>query len=339
MTSLSTLCYMERDGKYLMLHRTVKKNDVNKDKWIGVGGHFEADESPEECLLREVREETGYTLTSYKYRGIVTFVSGNGVTEYMSLYTADGFEGNPIPCDEGELAWVDIEDIWNLNIWEGDKIFFRLMDEREEFFSLKLVYDGHDKLVSASLDGRPMELFDVRNPDGSPSGIVRERGVVHREGSLHATAHIWVVRENSNSGYDVLLQKRSSCKDSNPGYYDISAAGHLAAGDDYLPSAVRELEEELGITAEEEELQFVGIHHGGFEDVFYGKPFKDDELSAVYVYNRPVQSDKLKLQESEVEEVIWIDYEECRKRITDGTLKHCMYEDEFEMVGTYLGVL
>ena len=89
MTSLSTLCYIEKDGQYLMLHRTVKKNDVNKDKWIGVGGHFEADESPEECVLREVKEETGYTLTSYRFRGIVRFVSGNGVTEYMHLFTAD----------------------------------------------------------------------------------------------------------------------------------------------------------------------------------------------------------------------------------------------------------
>ena len=129
MTGLSTLCYIEKDGKYLMLHRTVKKQDVNKDKWIGVGGHFEADESPEECVLREVKEETGYTLTSYRYRGIVTFVSGNGVTEYMSLFTADGFEGTPIPCDEGELEWVDIDEVWKLNIWEGDKIFFRLLDE------------------------------------------------------------------------------------------------------------------------------------------------------------------------------------------------------------------
>lgn len=339
MTSLSTLCYIEREGKYLMLHRTVKKNDVNQDKWIGVGGHFEADESPEECLLREVREETGYTLTSYRYRGIVTFVSGNGVTEYMSLFTADGFEGEPIPCDEGELAWVGIEDVWKLNIWEGDKIFFRLMDEQKEFFSLKLVYDGHDKLVSASLNGEPMELFDVRNPDGSPSGIVRERGVAHREGSLHATVHIWVVRENDKSGFDVLLQKRSASKDSHPGFYDISSAGHIAAGEDYLPSAVRELSEELGISASESELQYVGIHRGGFEDVFYGRPFKDEELSAVYVYAEPVRTGELRLQESEVEEVVWIDYEECRKRMEDGTLKNCVYADEFEMVGTYLGVL
>lgn len=156
MAKLSTLCYIEKDGKYLMLHRTVKKNDVNKDKWIGVGGHFEQDESPEECLLREVKEETGYTLTSYQYRGLVTFVSGNGVTEYMSLFTADGFEGTPIPCDEGELQWVDKKDIEKLNIWEGDKIFFRLLNESREFFSLKLVYNGGDQLISAALNGKAM---------------------------------------------------------------------------------------------------------------------------------------------------------------------------------------
>lgn len=158
MNGLSTLCYIEKDGRYLMLHRTVKEKDVNKDKWIGVGGHFEADESPEECLLREVREETGYTLTSFRYRGIVTFVSGNGVTEYMSLFTADGFIGEEIPCDEGELRWVDIDRIESLNIWEGDRIFLRLLKETEEFFSLKLVYDGHDGLVSAALNGKPLEI-------------------------------------------------------------------------------------------------------------------------------------------------------------------------------------
>ena len=158
MAKLSTLCYIEHNGRYLMLHRTVKKNDVNKDKWIGVGGHFEEDESPEECLLREVKEETGYTLTSYRYRGIVTFISGNGVTEYMSLFTADGFEGEAIACDEGELSWVEIDKVYDLNIWEGDRIFLRLLEERQDFFSLKLVYDGHDGLVFAALDGRPMEL-------------------------------------------------------------------------------------------------------------------------------------------------------------------------------------
>ncbi|QDW73180.1 NUDIX domain-containing protein [Lachnospiraceae bacterium KGMB03038] len=336
MGKLSTLCYIEKDGRYLMLHRTVKKNDVNKDKWIGVGGHFEADESPEECLLREVKEETGYTLTSYQFRGLVTFVSGNGVTEYMSLFTADGFEGEPIACDEGELEWVDLEDVWSLNIWEGDKIFFRLMDERKEFFSLKLVYDGHDKLVSAVLEGKPMELLDILNEDGTKTGIRRERGVAHREGSLHATVHTWIIRENQKSGYDVLLQKRSAVKDSNPGCYDISSAGHVAAGDEPLPAAARELEEELGIKARQEDLRYIGIHHGAFEAVFHGQLFRDNELSSVYVYTKPVKEDQLELQEEEVESVLWMDYEECMEKVLNGTLPNCIYPDEFRMVGEYL---
>ncbi len=157
METMSTLCYIEKENQYLMLHRTMKKNDVNKDKWIGVGGHFEDDESPEECVLREVKEETGYTLTSYQFRGLVTFVSGDGVTEYMCLFTADGFEGEPIACDEGQLEWVGKEKVYDLNLWEGDKIFFRLLETRRDFFSLKLVYDGTNHLVEVALDGKPME--------------------------------------------------------------------------------------------------------------------------------------------------------------------------------------
>ena len=154
MHDFSTLCYTEKDGKYLMLHRTVKKKDVNKDKWIGVGGHFELGESPAECVCREVLEETGYRLTSYRFRGLVTFLSGDGVTEYMSLFTADGFEGEEIACDEGELEWVPIEKIGELNLWEGDKIFLRLLAEDAPFFSLKLVYDGHGGLEEAVLNGK-----------------------------------------------------------------------------------------------------------------------------------------------------------------------------------------
>lgn len=150
---LTTLCYIEKDEQYLMLHRTVKKNDINKDKWIGVGGKFEPDESPEECLVREVREETGYHLTSYQYRGIVTFVSERCETEYMSLFTADGFDGCPIECDEGVLEWINKKDVYNLDIWEGDKIFFKLLEDQKEFFSLKLIYDKEDKLISAVLNG------------------------------------------------------------------------------------------------------------------------------------------------------------------------------------------
>ena len=153
---LTTLCYLEQDDKYLMLHRISKKNDVNKDKWIGIGGKFEFGESPEDCLLREAREETGYTLTSYKLRGVVTFLFNDEEAEYMFLYTADGFEGEPTLCDEGTLEWVPKSEINNLNLWEGDKIFFRLLDEGAPFFSLKLKYRG-DYLEEAVLDGKPIE--------------------------------------------------------------------------------------------------------------------------------------------------------------------------------------
>ena len=123
--SLTTLCYIEKDDKYLMLHRTKKEKDLNKDKWVGVGGHFEQGESPEECLLREVKEETGLTLTSWKFRGIVTFLSNEWPSaEYMCLFTADGFEGEMKICDEGELEWIPKSAVNQLPIWEGDKVFF-----------------------------------------------------------------------------------------------------------------------------------------------------------------------------------------------------------------------
>ena len=322
-----------------MLHRTVKENDVNKDKWIGVGGHFEEGESPEECLLREVREETGFTLKSYKFRGLVTFLSGNGETEYMSLFTSDAFEGEPVLCDEGVLEWVDIEEVWNLNIWEGDKIFFRLLEERENFFSLKLVYDGKDGLVSADLDGKPMELFDILNEDGSKSGLVRERGVAHRQGSFHGTVHMWIVRPNHKSGYDILLQKRSAWKDSHPGCYDISSAGHIAAGDDRLSAAYREMKEELGIVANPDKLYYVGTHRGTYESQFHGKVFRDNELSTIFIYTGLRDHDEVILDTAEVESVCWIDYEECRQMIKENSFENCIYEKEFEMVGDYLGIL
>ncbi len=338
MESLSTLCYIRRGESCLMLHRTVKKNDCNKDKWIGVGGHFEAGESPEECLLREVKEETGYTLTSYRYRGIVTFVSGDGVTEYMSLFTADGFTGEPVECDEGKLEWVPVDQIWNLNIWEGDKIFFRLIEEDAPFFSLKLVYDGKGKLVTAALNGEPLELFDILNADGTKSGVVRERGVAHREGSLHATAHVWLVRPNEKSGYDLLLQKRSRDKDSYPGCYDISAAGHVGAGEGCTETALRELSEELGIPAAEKDLEPVGVLKIFHEETFYGRPFRDAEMSHIYVCRRPVGAEEMRLQASEVEDVVWTDYREC-VRMADGSgLPNCLEKEELKLLGAHLGI-
>ncbi len=156
----TSLCYIEKEGRYLMLHRTKKAADENRDKWIGIGGKFEAGESPEDCMLREVREETGLSLSSWSFRGIVTFVSDEWGTEYMHLFTADGFAGSLRDCDEGELEWVEKARIPSLPIWEGDKIFLRLLDQGADFFSLKLCYHG-DKLVRAVLNGKE-ELLLVK---------------------------------------------------------------------------------------------------------------------------------------------------------------------------------
>ena len=150
---MTTLCYIEQDGKYLMLYRNKKKNDINEGKWIGVGGHLEGTESPGECLLREVKEETGLTLTSWQFRGIVTFVPGPDQVEYMCVYTADGFSGDLRECSEGELRWIPKEEVESLSLWEGDRLFMPLLlREDVPFFSMKLVYEG-DRLVYAGLDG------------------------------------------------------------------------------------------------------------------------------------------------------------------------------------------
>ena len=149
---LTTLCYLIRDGKWLMLHRTKKENDENAGKWIGVGGKFEDGESPDDCVKREVFEETALSLNSFKFRGIVTFISDIWEDSLMFLYTSDDFTGELKECDEGTLKWIDETDVKNLRLWEGDKIFIDLLLEDHPFFSLKLCYEGDD-LVSAVLDG------------------------------------------------------------------------------------------------------------------------------------------------------------------------------------------
>ena len=149
----TTLCYIEKDGCYLLLHRIKKENDLNRDKWVGIGGKFEENESPEECLLREAREETGLTLTDYRYCGIVTFVSDRWEGEEMPVFHATGIEGSLADCNEGVLEWIPKERFAALPQWEGDRLFLSLMERHVPFFSMKLRYEG-DRLVEKALDGK-----------------------------------------------------------------------------------------------------------------------------------------------------------------------------------------
>ena len=334
---LTTLCYIKKDDKYLMIHRVKKKHDVNKDKWIGIGGKFERGESPEECILRETKEETGLTLTSYRLRGVLTFVynDDDDEMEYIFLYTADGFTGELADCNEGTLEWVPKEQIDSLNLWEGDRIFHYLLDEDAPFFSLKLCYRD-DLLKEAVLNGKPMELLDLLDEKGEPSGQVRERTLVHLHGDWHRTSHVWVVRKREDGGHDLLLQKRSSEKDSFAGCYDISSAGHIPAGQDDLKSALRELREELGIMAEPDDLRFVGVHDGRYEGEFHGRIFKNHEKSRVFVYEKPVEIETLVLQKEEVESVKWMKIEDVLAAVKARDPGYCLFEDEIEMLDEVL---
>lgn len=339
----TTLCYIRKEDSWLMLHRIKKKQDVNQGKWIGVGGHFEAGESPEECLIREVREETGLTLTQWQFRGIITFCSRAGrqempVCEYMCLYTADRFEGTVSDCREGVLQWIRRDQIGGLTLWEGDRIFLNLLLKDRPFFSLKLSY-CEDRLEEAVLDGHPMELFDIRDEKGNCTGQTRERSIAHEDGSIHGTSHVWIVRPGGSGGFDVLLQKRSAWKDAFPGCFDISSAGHLPAGQDFLPSALRELKEELGLDAAPEDLTLIGFHDGNCVREFYGRPFRNHEISAVYVCELPVDPAALTLQREEVESVCWIPFKALRERVLAKDPLYCIYAGELDMLARFFSGL
>ena len=149
----STLCYIERDGKYLMMHRVKKENDINRDKWIGIGGGFEDNESPEDCIRREALEETGLNLGEVNLYSVVTFIVEGGVCEYMFLFKCKDFSGSLIECNEGNLEWIEKSRIYDLDLWEGDKIFLKKIENDCDFFTLKLVYDKDGRLLEAIENG------------------------------------------------------------------------------------------------------------------------------------------------------------------------------------------
>lgn len=188
----TTLCYLERDGKYLMLHRTKKKNDASHDKWIAVGGKFETNESPEDCMLREVKEETGFTVTNYRYAGVVTFLSDEWPSEMMHLFVCTDWSGVQKECDEGELEWIDIEDVAKLPMWEGDRIFLKLLKYQIPFFSLKLTYAG-ETLTSAILNGKPY------NEKENPCNLYR-----HFKGGLYR--YVGVANDSETLEESVVYQ-------------------------------------------------------------------------------------------------------------------------------------
>ena len=181
-----------------------------------------------------------------------------------------------------------------------------------------------------------MELLDIREADGSLSGKTMERTKVHEQGLLHGTSHVWIVRKNEDGRTEILLQKRAADKDAFPGCYDISSAGHIPAGDDFLQSALRELEEELGIKAQERDLIYVGQITIYYEGEFYDKPFRNHEISKVYLYSREVDEKKLHLQEEEVESVKWMDLELCLETINKDSSGYCIPVRELEMIKEYL---
>ena len=183
---------------------------------------------------------------------------------------------------------------------------------------------------------KKMELLDIRRPDGSLSGTSMEREKVHEQGLLHGTSHVWIVRKNQKNEWEILLQKRARDKDAFPGCYDISSAGHIPAGQDYLESALRELEEELGIKAGEKDLVYIGMNEVYHEAIFYDKPFRNHEISKVYLYSGFVDADKLSLQKEEVESVRWMGLEECMKVLKTDPSGYCVPFRELEMIRDYL---
>lgn len=332
----ATLCYIERDGQYLMLLRNKKPNDPNEGKWIGVGGKPEKGESPEQCANREILEETGLIATGLTHIGDVYFNSDVWEGEIMRLYLVTEFEGELRgECDEGELRWIDRDRIFDLRLWDGDRIFLQYLMNGKRFERMELTYTG-ERLTSCEVDGVQAELFDVYNEDGTPAGYVASRDFVHWKGLWHTTVHIWVVGKDEEGCPTLLLQLRSADRRLYPSCWDISSAGHLPAGEDGLTGAVREIGEELGLNVTPEQLEYIGTIVATYDDD-EGEGYHDREHCRLYILRMNPDLSSLHLQESEVEDATVMRYDDIIQAMRDGSLHHCLIPEELEYLRRFIG--
>lgn len=327
----TTLCYIEKDHQYLMLLRNKKPNDLNEGKWIGVGGKLEEGETPRQCALREIREETGLTALDLTARGVVHFHSEAWGSEEMYLYTVADFQGELTDCDEGQLRWIDKAEVFDLKLWDGDRMFLQYLIDDAPYFDMTLCYDADDRLRQCIVDGHEEELFDIYHEDGSPARYIAGRGFAHLRGLWHITAHIWVVRP-AHGTPELLLQLRSRHKELHPACYDTSSAGHIAAGEELLTGAIRELSEELGLTAAADELQPIGILQSTYDNGDY----HDREHCHVFVYRADIADSDIRPQESEVDGVMWLTLDECRRAVQRSEFPNCIDPRELEMLAPLL---
>ena len=334
----ATLCYLERDGRYLMMLRNRKPNDPNEGKWIGVGGKREAGESPEDCAKREIFEETGLRATELTHWGDVYFISDVWEEEIMRLFLVTEWEGKTDgttpDCDEGELHWIEKDRIFDLNLWDGDRIFLKYLITGRRFDTMTLTYRG-ERLCGCSMDGEETELIDVYNEDGSTAGYVASRDYVHWKGLWHATVHTWIVRQGDGGRPELLLQLRAAGKRLYPSCWDISSAGHIPAGEDAVQGAIRELREELGITVPPEELAYVGTLVMTYDDDDDGG-YHDREHCRIYILHSQADISEMTLQASEVERVMWMGFDEIPDAMASDNFKHCLFAEELAFIRPYV---
>ena len=330
----ATLCYIERDGKILMMFRNKKPNDPNEGKWIGVGGKVEPGETVEQCARREILEETGLTVRELTAWGDVWFRSDVWEDEVMHLFAASGAEGELSECDEGELHWIEKDEVFSLRLWDGDRVFLKYLMQGVKFDRMELEYHG-DRLCRCVVDGNEEELLDVNLRNGEPSGMVVSRDFVHWKGQWHPTVHVWLTGRDPQGKPTLLLQLRAAGKRLYPSHWDISAAGHIPAGERPLNGALRELEEELGVHAAPDDPVYAGVLIMTYDDDI-GQGYHDREHCYVYLLHSDADESEFTLQASEVEKVMWMPFDELYEAVRRNTFHHCLFTRELDFIRPFI---